>query len=198
MPIENADSLSLVTGLSEPADPWRTVCSDVAYESRRMRVLRDRAVNPGGVAVDYDWFATADQVRVAAVVDGSILVVEQHHYLVGPLLQLPGGRVEGEEGSLCSAQRELAEETGYRRGNWTSAGDLVPLPALSPMRVHLWIATDLSPGPADLSSGESDLRVHALALDEAIAAVAAGRVRCAPSATLILLAAATVGSGTAR
>ena len=180
--------------MPEPASPWQTLRTDVTHRSRRMRVARDRAVNPGGVTVDYDWFATADQVRVAAVVDGAILVVEQHHYLVGPLWQLPGGRVEAHEDPMISGQRELAEETGYRGGRWSGAGDLFPLPALTAMRVHLWIATDLEAGPADLGSGETDLRVHALPAREAVDAVACGRVRCAPSATLILIAAATVGS----
>jgi ADP-ribose pyrophosphatase len=161
-----------------------------------MRIHRDEVVNPGGTTVDYDWFDAADQVRVAAIVRGGsaggpkIVVVEQHHYLVGPMLQLPGGRMEAGESALTGAQRELAEETGYRGGRWTGAGDLFPLPAFTPMRVHLWITSDPDPGPRCPQPGEQDIRVHELPLAQAVAAVSDGRVRCAPSAALMLLAAA--------
>jgi ADP-ribose pyrophosphatase len=151
--------------------------------------MRDQVINSSESPVDYDWIETDDQVRVAAIVDDRILLVEQHHYLVGPLLQLPGGRVEPEEAVLASAKRELAEETGYRGGRWTSRGALFPLPGLTTMRVHLWVARNLRPGPSSLEPGEGDLRVHELRLSAAVSAVASGQIRCAPSAALILLVA---------
>ncbi len=154
-----------------------------------MSVVRDQVINPSGCQIDYDWFTTHDQVRVAAIVDGRIVVVEQHHYLFGPLLQLPGGRIEHGEPVLASARRELTEETGYRGGRWTSRGELYPLPGLTTMRVHLWIAKNLRPGAASLEPGEQDLRVHHYRLSEAVSAVVRGRVRCAPSAALIMIAA---------
>lgn len=175
----------------DPSNPWQTISRDLAFPARRLQVWRDQAVNPSGSAVEYDWVATDDQVRVAAVVADRIIVVEQYHYLVGPLLQLPGGRIEPGEEALASAKRELAEETGYRGGRWTSRGALYPLPGLTTMRVHLWMARNPRPGPASLEPGEHDLRVHELRLSEAVAAVAEGRIRCAPSAALILLAAKT-------
>jgi ADP-ribose diphosphatase len=178
-----------VTLAAGPTNPWQTISREVAFRTRRLEVWRDRVVNPSGSPVEYDWVGTDDQVRVAAIIADRILVVEQYHYLVGPLLQLPGGRVEPDEEALASAKRELAEETGYRGGRWSSRGALYPLPGLTAMRVHLWIARSPRPGPSSPEPGEHDLRVHELRLSEAASAVAAGRVRCAPSAALILLAA---------
>jgi ADP-ribose pyrophosphatase len=169
-------------------DPWRTLTSDVAYQGRRLRVHSDQVLNPSGSRIGYDWVETDDQVRVAALVADRILVVEQHHYLVGPLLQLPGGRIEPNEEVLASAKRELAEETGYHGGRWTSRGWLYPLPGLTTMRVHLWMVRNPRPGRPSLEPGEHDLRVHEIPIAEAVSAVAAGRVRCAPSAALIMLA----------
>lgn len=183
------DSLRGVTLVSDPVGPWRTLTTDVPYRGRRLRVHSDQVLNPSGARIGYDWVETDDQVRVAALVADRILVVEQHHYLVGPLLQLPGGRVEPNEEVLTSAKRELAEETGYRGGRWTSRGWLYPLPGLTKMRVHLWMVRNPRPGTPSLEPGEHDLRVHEIPIAEAAAAVAAGRVRCAPSAALILLAA---------
>jgi ADP-ribose pyrophosphatase len=180
-----------VTLVSDPVDPWRTLTTDVPYQGRRLRVHADQVLNPSGAQVDYDWVETDDQVRVAALVADRILVVEQHHYLAGPLLQLPGGRVEPHEDVLASAKRELAEETGYRGGRWSNRGFFYPLPGLTKMRVHLWMVRNPRPGPPSLEPGEYDLRVHEIPIAKAAAAVAAGRVRCAPSAALILLAAGT-------
>jgi 8-oxo-dGTP pyrophosphatase MutT (NUDIX family) len=178
-----------VTIVAEPASPWQTLSSEVVFSTRRLRVSRDQVINPNGDEVDYDWVATDDQVRVAAIIADRILVVEQHHYLAGPLLQLPGGRIEPGEEVLASAKRELAEETGYRGGRWTSRGAVFPLPGLTNTRVHLWVARNLRPGAPSLEPGEHDLRVHEMRLAEAVSAVAEGRIQCAPSAALILLAA---------
>jgi ADP-ribose pyrophosphatase len=162
-------------------------------QTPRLEVRRDRVTAPGGVPIEYDWVQVPDQVRVAALVSGRILVVEQDHYLVGPMLQLPGGGVEPGEDARTCAQRELREETGYHGGRWHCSGHLFPVPGLSPMRVHLWRARDPRPGPQDLEPAEQDLRVHALTPAQAVAAIRSGRVRCAPSAVLILQVAEAAG-----
>ncbi|WP_323186568.1 NUDIX hydrolase [Streptomyces sp. NBC_00878] len=137
---------------------------------------------------------TPDQVRIAALVDGRLLVVEQYHYLVGPLWQLPGGAVDpDDEDPQAAARRELAEETGYRGGAWTSQGTLFPLPGATPARVHLWRAEHLNSGAAALEPSEADLRVHHVSLADAVRETLDGRVRCAPSAALILAVAASHG-----
>jgi ADP-ribose pyrophosphatase len=126
-------------------------------------------------------------VRVAAVVDGHLLVVEQFHYLAGPLWQLPGGAVDPTDADpRAAAQRELAEETGYHGGTWSGHGFLYPMPGLTDCRIHLWRADSLSPGTTAPESAEADLKVRHIPLHEATAAVHKGLLRCAPSAALVL------------
>ncbi|WP_189327390.1 NUDIX domain-containing protein [Streptomyces flaveus] len=147
---------------------------------------------PDGGQGPYDWVETPDQVRIAALVDGRLLVVEQYHYLVGPLWQLPGGTVDpDDENPQAAARRELAEETGYLGGVWTSQGDLFPLPGTTSARVHLWRAEHLTPGPAAPEPAEADLRVHHVPLADAAREALHGRLRCAPSAALVLAVAAS-------
>jgi ADP-ribose pyrophosphatase len=91
----------------------------------------------------------------------------------------------------------LAEETGYRGGRWTPRGAVHPMPGLTPARVHLWSAEGLTPGESALESGEADLKVRHVSLDEAVRAVHDGRIGCASSAALVL-AVATTATGKGR
>src|SRR4051812_27025427 len=102
--------------------PWTRLATRIVYATPRMRVHRDQVKRPDGNAGHYDWVEIPDQVRVAALVDDRLLLVDQHHYLVGRTLQLPGGNVDQQEDAYHAARRELAEETGYSGGTWTNHG----------------------------------------------------------------------------
>jgi ADP-ribose pyrophosphatase len=134
----------------------------------------------------YDWVESADQVRVAAIVDGQLMLIHQDHYLTGPALQLPGGGIEDGEDSRSAARRELQQETGSHGGFWSKYGELHPLPSLSPIRVHLWLAQRLEQGPTARESAEADVRLIRMSLPEAVEAVRTGKVQCAASSALIL------------
>ncbi|MER5996761.1 NUDIX hydrolase [Streptomyces viridosporus] len=171
----------------EQRGPWTRYGGTTPYRTPHFQVHRDEVTGPDGRRGDYDWVQAPDQVRVAALVDGQLLLVEQYHYLAGALWQLPGGSVDpDDDGALTAARRELAEETGYHGGTWTGHGFLHPLPGLTDCRVHLWRVDQPTSGPAAAEPSEADLRILRVPLPEAVAAIREGRLRCAPSATLVL------------
>ncbi|MGW3123697.1 NUDIX domain-containing protein [Streptomyces sp. NPDC001107] len=175
----------------ETRGPWRRHRREQLCTTPRLTAYRDEITLPDGQSGHYDWVRVADQVRVAALVDGHLLVIEQYHYLTGTMWQLPGGNVDAEDrDSGTAARRELTEETGYRGGLWTSRGALHPLPGLTPARVHLWSAVGLGAGKAAPEPGEADLKVRHIPLGEAVRAACAGRIACASSAALVLAVAA--------
>ncbi|MFC7304563.1 NUDIX domain-containing protein [Streptomyces monticola] len=171
----------------EQRGPWTRHNGRQSCSNPRFSVGRDEITAPDGRRGDYHWVDVPDQVRVAALVDGRLLVVEQFHYLAGPLWQLPGGAVDPSDADpLAAARRELAEETGRHGGTWTGQGSLYPLPGVTGCRVHLWRAEHTAAGPTAREPGEADLRVRHVPLTEAASAVRNGLLRCAPSAALVL------------
>jgi 8-oxo-dGTP pyrophosphatase MutT (NUDIX family) len=167
---------------------WQRHSGRIVCETEHIRLHRDRVTGPGRERGDYDWVETADQVRVAATstVDGRLLFIDQDHYLVGRMLQLPGGSVDPGENNREAAARELDHETGLHGGAWTYHGAVHGLPGLSPARIHLWSARDLRQGPTCLEANEADITVVRLLPAEAAAAVRNGRITCAASVALVL------------
>ncbi|MFF2126806.1 NUDIX domain-containing protein [Streptomyces olivochromogenes] len=175
----------------ETRGPWRRHREEQRYATPRLVVYQDEITLPDGQPGHYDWVRVPDLVRVAALVDGRLLMIEQYHYLTGSMWQLPGGNVDADDqDNEAAARRELAEETGYRGGRWTPRGAVHPMPGLTPARVHLWSAEGLTPGEPAPEPGEADLQVRHLSLDEAVRAVRDGRIGCASSAALVLAVAA--------
>jgi ADP-ribose pyrophosphatase len=54
--------------------------------------------------------------------------------------------IDGDEAPLETAQRELAEETGYRSGEWRAGPVYWATPGYSRERVHLFFAEGVEPG----------------------------------------------------
>lgn len=173
----------------ETRGPWVKHNDSTLLERRFFTVRSDSVTFPGGATGTYDWIAASDLVRVAAVTDdGMIYIVDQHHYLAGQMWQLPGGGVEPTEQPQQAAQRELAEEVGATADIWRHLGSVWPMPGLTPTRVHLYLAQNLTLGQASPEQSEADLVARPVPISEAVSAARDGTVGCAASAQLILAA----------
>lgn len=89
---------------------------------------------------------SADWVHAMPVLpDGRILLIRQWRYATASFqLEFPGGIVE-DEGARVAAERELAEETGYRAASWRELGTVEPNPAILDNRLTAFLATGLEP-----------------------------------------------------
>ncbi len=74
----------------------------------KRKVTREVIEHPGAAAI-------------LAIEDGKVLLVRQHRFLHGYVLEIPAGTLEKGEKPLKCAHRELREETGY------TAKKMIPL-----------------------------------------------------------------------
>jgi 8-oxo-dGDP phosphatase len=146
-------------------------------------VTRDVVAHPGSVGV----LALDDHDRV--------LLIRQYRHAVGRLLwEAPAGLrdVEGEP-LWKTAERELAEETGYRAERWHTLVDTFTSPGMSDERKRIFLARGITEIPADQIGfervhEEADMPAVWLPLDEAVAKVLAGDIHN-PTAVAGVLAA---------
>jgi ADP-ribose pyrophosphatase len=157
-------------------------------ETRRFRVeqvdepcadgsLRPReiVIHPGSVVV------------VPLVSPTDVCLVEVERVAVGrALLELPAGTLDRPEPPAAAAARELAEETGYRAGCLEAVGGYWMSPGILHERMHLFVATELTPGPQALEPGERIIP-RRVAWSEAVAMCLDGRIEDAKTIAGILL-----------
>jgi 8-oxo-dGTP pyrophosphatase MutT (NUDIX family) len=156
---------------TNPLPTWRVTGHRYLVQDRWITLRADTCIVPGGVTLDpFYVIEERDWVHVFALdAEGRIAVVRQYrHAAEVTTVELPGGIVDEGETPLDAARRELLEETGHDATQWHAAGALWANPARQTNRVHLFLATGLSPA-------------RALALDEGehleVAAVPADMIR---------------------
>jgi 8-oxo-dGTP pyrophosphatase MutT (NUDIX family) len=132
-------------------DEVTTLGSRIAYENRWLRVREDRIRRRDGSEGLYGVVERSDFVIVVPVQDGRVTLVEQYRYPIrARQWELPMGTCELAPGitPAAMAATELREETGLVAGRLTYAGEVFQGPGYCTQRGHLFLATDLSQGPA--------------------------------------------------
>jgi ADP-ribose pyrophosphatase len=135
--------------------------SEVVFEGPLFHVVRDRLIEPGGK------LATRDVVRhngsaVILAVDNTkskrdpwIVVERQYRHAAGRFLwELPAGKLEPGEDPLLGAQRELAEETGYRAKKWKPLVEYYASPGFVSESMKVFVAEGLTAGDTNMDEDE--------------------------------------------
>lgn len=150
-------------------------------------VVREFLDHPGAVAI-------------VALRDGEageeVLLLDQYRHPVRAVLwEIPAGLLDVDgEGYLDAARRELAEEADVTAGRWDVLVDYFTTPGGSSESLRIYLARDLHPVPEaeryQRGEEERDMTVCWVPLEEAVAAIHAGRLHN-PSAVVGVLAAAS-------
>jgi 8-oxo-dGTP pyrophosphatase MutT (NUDIX family) len=161
-----------------------TVSSRTVYTGHILTLRADEVRMPGGAVKTREVIEQFGAVGIVALdEDGRVVLIRQYRHPVGEwLVELPAGLLdEPGEKAYRTAARELAEEAALTAGRWDLLVDMRVSPGLSNEAVRVFLARDLAPVPdADRHVGtdeETDLGVHRVDLDEAVAAVFTGEIQ---------------------
>lgn len=122
--------------------------------------------------------------------NGEVVLIRQWRYALGrTLLEAPAGRIENGDDPAATAARELEEEAGYSAGSIESLGSILVAPGYTTERIHLYLATDLTPVPPRPDEDER-IEVVRMPFDEALARIDGGEIDDAKTIVALLRTAA--------
>jgi ADP-ribose pyrophosphatase len=110
----------------------------------------------------------------------------------GWVIELPAGSLELGEDPDLAAPRELLEETGDQAAIWHKLGGFYSAPGILTEYLHLYLATDLTPGPNQLEFDEH-IEVLTLSWAEVIHMISRGEIDDAKTIAGVMLAGLYLG-----
>ena len=115
--------------------------------------LREVVEHPGGCGI-------------VPVLDGSVILIRQYRVAIGrDVLEIPAGKLEGDEDPIERARCELEEETGYRAERVVPVGSIFASVGYTTEKTHMFLAFDLHKTSQNLEADEC-IEVVPVALDE--------------------------------
>ena len=94
-------------------------------------------------------------VIIQVFADGTVAMVRQYRYAAEKfLLEIPAGTLNAGEDPQLGAERELEEEIGVRAGKIEKLTEFYVSPGFLTEKMHLFLATDLTPTKQNLEIDE--------------------------------------------
>ena len=129
----------------------------LAYQCKIFSVYEEKVALPDGRSVKQSWIDHKPTVAIVAVNnENNVLMIKQYRTAIKQhLLEIPAGTmdVEGESPLIC-AQRELAEETGFKAKSLIKLFEGYLVPGYCNEYMYFFLATDLYYEP--LSSDDDE------------------------------------------
>ncbi len=123
----------------------RTVSSRYAYQERVLNLRVDEVELDDGRRTVREVVEHRGAVAMVAVDDeGQVLLVRQFRKPLEKLsLEIPAGTREPGEEARTTAERELAEETGFRGRNWTHLNSFYSAPGFCTEQLDVYLVEEL-------------------------------------------------------
>jgi ADP-ribose pyrophosphatase len=162
--------------------------SELLLETKRFRVVRQRRTLADGREFVRDTVQHPGSVVILPLLDdGRVCLLRNYRVAVGAtLIELPAGTLDRDEPPGATAARELTEETGYSAARLEPLTELLMSPGILNERIHVFVATGLSPGVPALEVGE-EIETLIVEWSEALLMVEDGRIQDAKTVASLLL-----------
>ena len=151
--------------------------SELIYDGKVLRFFVDQIKLPNGRLAEREYARHRGAVCVLPLYeDGTVACVRQYRYATGMMmLEIPAGKLDGDEDRAIAARRELREETGCSCGRLTSLGKFYTSPAILDECIEMFLAEELTEGETDFDDDEF-LQPLRIPLEELVNMVMAGEV----------------------
>ena len=132
-------------------------------------------------------------VIIPVFADGTVALVRQYRYAAEKfLLEVPAGTLNKNEDPQLGAERELEEEIGVRAGKVEKLTEFYVSPGFLTEKMHLFLATDLTPTKQNLEVDEI-LTVERLSFSDAFALIRRGEIEDAKTIIGLMFAGSRMG-----
>lgn len=161
---------------------------EIIHRGRKIQVAVDTSTGPDGQTIRRDMILHPGAVVILPIVDTDhICLLRNYRFVIGETLwEVPAGTLEPGEPIEQAAARELLEETGYTAKGWRNLGYLYASPGVLDEKLHLFVASALTPGPAQPEADE-ELEPKVVAWKDALRMAHDGTIKDAKTITAILL-----------
>jgi ADP-ribose pyrophosphatase len=159
--------------------PWRTRSSRTIYQNPWLHLREDLVELPSGRTTIYGVVHTGPCVGVLPFLDpDTVVLVRQYRYVAGRhTWEMPTGGVMLGEPIEAAAQRELAEESGYRAGRLEPVCVYHTSKSVMDETAHLFHAFDLTRVPDTPAADETEsFQVRPHRFEEVLAMVDTGEI----------------------
>jgi ADP-ribose pyrophosphatase len=157
-----------------PPETAKVLSSKVLYAGKLFKIFSDHIVEPSGIESTREVIRHNGSVVILAVDDSKskrdplIVMERQYRHAAGQYLwELPAGKIDGDEGRLAAAKRELIEETGYRARKWTPLVRYFASPGFLGEWMQIFLAQGLTLGDAQPEEDER-IDLYLISLSEVL------------------------------
>ena len=165
------------------------VSSETLFEGKIIKVTLDQARLPDGTIAGREVVYHPGGVGILALDEDeekTVTLVRQYRYPMGKvLLEIPAGKLDGDEDPKLAAARELSEETGLEADDITYLGYTLASPGFCDEALHMFLARGLTQKKQHLDKDEF-LNVVKMPFDELVKQVMDGTITDAKTVSTTL------------
>jgi ADP-ribose pyrophosphatase len=174
--------------------PETTLSEETIFQGKLITLKLRQSSLTDGRLVQREIVATRGAVVIVPLTaSNEVRLVKQFRAGVeGWMIELPAGTLEPNENPDLAAPRELLEETGDQAATWQKLGGFYSAPGILTEYLHLYLATNLTPGPNQLEFDEH-IEVLTIPWPEAMAMIGRGEIEDAKTIAGLMMAGLQLG-----
>ena len=166
----------------------KTLDTKRIYEGRIINLRVDKVTVQNGTSTREIVEHNGGSVIAAITNDNKIVMVRQFRKPFDKaILEVPAGKLDGDEDPAEAALRELSEETGYTAGKLEKLNEFYPSVGYTTEVLHIYLATELTPGATHPDENEV-LEVMEMDLEDVYGMIMDGKIHDGKTIAAVMMA----------